>query len=43
MRWRVYLPDGIDDDPMATCINCGEGTYNLTDIGELRSAGPGTT
>ena len=43
MRWRVYLPDDGDDDPMATCINCGSDTYDLTDIGEIRSAGPGTT
>jgi hypothetical protein len=38
-RWRVYRPDDDDDDPMATCINCGEDTYDLTDAGEIRSAG----
>jgi hypothetical protein len=24
---------------MATCINCGADTFDLTDIGEVRSAG----
>ena len=43
MRWRIYLPQNEDDDPMATCINCGADTFDLTDIGALRSAGPGTT
>jgi hypothetical protein len=37
-RWRVYRPDD-DDDPMATCINCGADTYDLTDAGEIRAAG----
>jgi predicted nucleic acid-binding Zn ribbon protein len=41
-RWRVYRADGDDDDPMATCINCGADTFDLTDIGEVRSAGKGT-
>jgi hypothetical protein len=44
MRWRVYRTrDDDDDDPMSTCINCGADTFDLTDIGEVRSAGPGTT
>jgi hypothetical protein len=30
---------GEDDDPMATCINCGADTFDLTNIGEVRSAG----
>ena len=39
-RWRVYRTDADDnDDPMATCIDCGADTYDLTDIGEIRSAG----
>src|SRR5438105_1584807 len=41
-RWRVYrtrTEDEEDDDPMATCINCGAATFDLTDIGEVRSAG----
>jgi len=41
-RWRVYR-DENDEDPMTTCINCGADTFDLTDIGEPRSAGPGTT
>ena len=37
---HVYRTDvGPDDDPMATCINCGADTYDLADIGEVRSAG----
>jgi len=44
MRWRVYRTrDDDDDDPMSTCLNCGADTFDLTDIGEVRSAGPGTT
>jgi hypothetical protein len=42
MTWRVYC-DADDEDPMATCICCGADTYDLADIGEPRSAGPGTT
>ena len=43
-RWRVYRSyredENIgDDDPRATCIECGADTYDLTDIGERRSAG----
>ena len=39
-EWRVCLADvDDDDDPMATCINCGVATYDLTDVGEVRSAG----
>jgi hypothetical protein len=26
-------------DAMATCLACGADTFNLTDIGEVRSAG----
>jgi hypothetical protein len=40
-HWRIYrtdVEDG-DDDPMATCINCGADTFDLTDMGEERSAG----
>jgi hypothetical protein len=39
--WRVYF-DEDDEDPCGTCLNCGQVTYDLTDIGEPRSAGPGT-
>ena len=39
-HWRIYrTEDEDDDDPMATCINCGEDTLDLIDIGEARSAG----
>ena len=39
-HWRVYRTEvGEDDDPMATCINCGADTYDLVDIGEVKSAG----
>jgi predicted nucleic acid-binding Zn ribbon protein len=39
-RWRVYRNDVEgDDDPMATCVNCGANTFDLTDIGEVRSIG----
>jgi hypothetical protein len=37
-RWRVYR-DEDDDDPMATCIECGADTFDLIDIGEERRAG----
>jgi hypothetical protein len=37
-RWRVYR-DADEDDPVATCVNCGADTFDLTDIGEVRSAG----
>ena len=37
-RWRVYRPDTEDDDdPMSTCIGCGQDTYDLTDMGEARA------
>jgi hypothetical protein len=37
-RWRVYRPlTEDDDDPMATCISCGEDTFDLTDAGEVRA------
>ena len=42
MTWWLYC-DASDDDPYGTCINCGQVTYDLTDIGETRSAGPGLT
>ena len=43
-RWRVYRSyrehENVDEhDPSATCIECGEDTYDLTDIGERRSDG----
>ncbi|MGO9873812.1 MAG: hypothetical protein ACLPVY_08420 [Acidimicrobiia bacterium] len=39
-HWRVFRTEvDEDDDPMATCINCGADTYDLVDIGEVRSAG----
>ena len=43
-RWRVYRaePEDDDDEPMATCISCGADTFDLTDVGEVRSAGKGT-
>ena len=34
---RVRLEAG--DDAMATCLACGADTFNLTDIGEVHSAG----
>jgi len=40
--WRVYRErdeDDDDDDAMATCVACGADTFDLTDVGELRSAG----
>jgi hypothetical protein len=41
-RWRVYRNDVHDDDnPMATCVNCGADTFDLTDIGEVHSVGHG--
>jgi hypothetical protein len=42
MTWRVYC-DENDEDPSRTCLNCGQVTFDLVDIGEPRSAGPGTT
>ncbi len=36
--WRLYT-DRNDDDLMATCINCGADTFDVTDIGEVRRAG----
>jgi predicted nucleic acid-binding Zn ribbon protein len=36
-QWRVRLEQ--DDDAMATCLACGADTFNLTDIGEVHSAG----
>ena len=41
-RWRVYrtyVDENADDDPSATCIDCGADTFALTDVGERRSAG----
>ena len=41
-RWRVYrtyADEDVDDDPIATCIDCGADTFDLTDVGERRSAG----
>lgn len=35
--WRVRLEG--DDEAMATCLACGADTFNLTDIGEVHSAG----
>jgi len=44
MTWRLYLTDvDDDDDPVSTCPNCGNDSYDLTNVGEARSAGPGTT
>jgi hypothetical protein len=40
-EWRLFLEEE-DDDPMATCLACGADTFDLTDLGEPRSAGPGT-
>ena len=37
MTWRLYCE--ADEDPYGTCINCGQVTYDLTDIGETRNAG----
>jgi hypothetical protein len=37
-QWRVRLE--ADDDAMATCFACGADTFNLTDLGEVHSAGP---
>ena len=42
MRWRLYA-DESEHDPFGTCINCGQVTYDLTDIGEIRNAGPSST
>ncbi len=42
MRWRLYANED-DDDPFGTCINCGQVTYDLADIGEIRNAGRGST
>ena len=39
-EWRLLLEE--DDDPMAECLNCGADCFDLTDIGEPQSAGPGT-
>jgi len=36
-QWRVRLE--ADDDAMATCLACGADTFNLTDLGEVHSAG----
>ena len=38
-RWRVYSEDDEDDEPMATCTACGADTFDLSDMGEVRSAG----
>ena len=37
-QWRVRL-EADDDDAMATCLACGADTFNLTDLGEVQSAG----
>ena len=37
-RWRVRLP-AEDDDLMAACLACGADTFDLTDLGEVHSAG----
>jgi hypothetical protein len=34
MTWRVY-GDEYDDDPSGTCLNCGQVTFDLVDIGDL--------
>ena len=36
-QWRVRLE--ADDDAMATCLACGADTFELVDLGEVRSAG----
>ena len=41
-RNQVYC-DADDDDRYGTCINCGQVTYDLADIGETRNAGRGST
>lgn len=41
--WRLTLELDEDTEPMATCTNCGSDTFNLTDIGEIRNAGRGST
>ena len=41
-HWRVYC-DENDDDPSGTCIACGQVTFDLTDIGQERNAGRGST
>ena len=33
--WRVLLEE--DDDPMATCMNCGDDCFDLTDLGADRT------
>ncbi len=42
MTWRLYR-DENEDDAFGTCVNCGRTTMDLVDIGEPRSAEPGTT
>jgi hypothetical protein len=42
-EWRLLLEVDDDTEPMATCLGCGADTFDLTDIGELRNAGPGST
>lgn len=42
-RWRLRLEVDDSTEPMAICTGCGADTFELTDIGEIRSAGPGTT
>jgi hypothetical protein len=37
MTWRLYCE--ADDEPCGSCINCGQVTYDLTDIAETRNAG----
>lgn len=41
--WRLALEFDESTEPMATCLNCGADTFELTDIGEIRNAGPGST
>jgi hypothetical protein len=35
--WRVYREE-VEEDPMSTCIACGEDTYDLTFEGENRAS-----
>lgn len=41
--WRLVLEVDEDTEPMAECLNCGADTFELTDIGEIRNAGHGST
>jgi len=35
--WRVYRED-VEEDPMSTCIACGEDTFDLTYEGDNRAS-----